>query len=200
MELYEKYRTLFKSYHVDSPLRIAHFMAQIEHESDLEPKEEILNYSVARLMAVWPKRFPNIETAKFYAYQPAMIANRAYADRMGNGNEKSGDGYKYRGRGFIQLTGKYNYILATKDTRIDFVTNPDLLLLEPNSMVVALWYWNKNKLNVYADKDDCDGVSDVINIGHHTPKIGDAIGYKARKALVEKWKLTLKEKENGKAH
>jgi len=89
-------------------------------------------------------------TAQTYERKPEMIANRVYANRMGNGNEQSGDGWKYRGRGFLQITGRENYLLLSKDTRIDFLNNPDLLLEEANAMISALWFWQKNNLNSFA--------------------------------------------------
>jgi len=191
MELHEKYKTLFNSYHVNTPLRIAHIMAQLEAESGLKPIEENLKYSPKRLGEVFPKYFPNAEVANFYAKSPAMIGARIYANRMGNGDEKSMDGYKFRGRGFIQTTGKNNYLVLSKDTRIDFVTNPDMLLQEANAMIAALHYWSKGKLNTHADNDDVDAISDIINIGHHTAKVGDANGFKHRKELLGKWKTKL---------
>lgn len=188
MNLAEKYKTLFEQYGVITPLEKAHFMAQIDHESGLVPKAENLNYSPKRLMEVFKKYFPNPAKANFYAGKPQAIANRIYANRMGNGDEASGDGYKYRGRGFIQLTGKSNYAALSKATGIDFVKNPDLLQEEANAVVAALWYWKVNGLNQLAAKDDLDAISDKINIGHDTVKMGDAIGYTDRKQLLIKYK------------
>jgi len=95
-------------FNLDFPLRLAHFMAQIAHESmNFSRKEENLMYSADRLLVVFPKYF-NQESVKYYALQPENIANHIYSNRMGNGNESSGDGWKYRGRGYIQLTGKDN--------------------------------------------------------------------------------------------
>jgi len=181
MKLNEKYKTLLNSYHVNTPLRIAHFMAQIEHESGLKPISENLNYSAERLLVIFPKYFISNEDANRYARNPQKIANRVYANRMGNGSETSGDGYKFRGRGFIQITGKDNYTMLSKDTRIDFLTNPDLLLQEANSMISALWFWNKNKLNELADKNDIVGITKRINGGN--------IGLQHRKELLKKYLL-----------
>ena len=191
MTLNEKYKSLLNTYHVNTPLRIAHFMAQIEAESGLKPISENLNYSGDGLFRTFHKYFPNLESTVNYKRNPQKIANKVYADRGGNGNEASGDGWKYRGRGFIQITLKGNYVVLSKDTRIDFVNNPDLLLQEANSMIAALWYWNKNKLNDFADKDNLDAISDVINIGRITPKYGDANGFGHRKELLEKYKKQL---------
>ncbi len=178
MKLNKKYKTLFDSYGINTKLRIAHFMAQIEHESGLKPISENLNYSAKGLMQTFGKYFDNSESL-LYARKPEKIANRVYANRMGNGDEKSGEGWKYRGRGFIQITGKYNYIMLSKDTRINFLDNPDLLLTEANSLISALWFWNKNKLNLLADKNDIEGITKVINGGNN--------GLKHRKELLNKY-------------
>ena len=106
MKLYEKYKTILETEGINTPLRLSHFMAQIEHESGLKPISENLNYSAERLRIVFPKYFISKEDAKRYAMNPEKIANRVYANRMGNGSEASGEGWKYRGRGFIQITGK----------------------------------------------------------------------------------------------
>jgi len=179
MKLNEKYKSLLNSYYVNTPLRVAHFMAQIEHESGLKPISENLNYSADRLLVIFPKYFISKEYANRYARQPEKIANRVYANRMGNGSEISGDGWKYRGRGFIQITGKDNYTVLSKDTRIDFLSNPDLLLEEANSMISALWFWNKNKLNDLADKNDIVGITKRIN--------GGTNGIEHRKELFKKY-------------
>lgn len=191
MELYEKYKTLFKTYGLNTPLRIAHFMAQCEHESGFKLIRENLNYRAEVLGTLFKKYFPAKELANSYAHKPQQIANRIYANRMGNGNEESGDGWKYRGASYFQITGKDNYKSLSKDTKIDFVTKPELLLEESNAILSALWYWNKRNLNELADKDNTDAISDLINIGHRTNKIGDAIGYLERKRLVDKWKTKL---------
>lgn len=196
MNLWEKYRTLFNAYHINTDLRISHFMAQLEHESGgLKPKAENLNYSQEGLLDTFGKYFNNSpKEALKYQRQPERIANKVYANRMGNGNEASGDGWKYRGRAFFQLSGKNNYLVLSKDTKIDCYNNPDILLEEPNAIISALWYWGKRKLNALADKDDLDAISDLINIGHDTPKVGDAIGYEKRKLLLIKYKKMLNEK------
>ena len=181
MNLNEKYKTLFNSYQVNTPLRIVHFMAQIEHESGLKPIPENLNYSSSGLLATFGKYFNNSPNeAKKYARQPEKIANRVYANRMGNGNEDSGEGWKYRGRGFIQITGKENYHRLSNDTDIDFLHNPDLLLEEPNAMISALWFWKIKGLNKFADADDILTITKRIN--------GGTNGLAHRKELLEKYK------------
>jgi len=190
MSLQEKYKTLMNSYCVNTKLRIAHFITQIEHESGLKPISENLSYSRLGLLNTFSKYFTDdildkdgtikvIGTARKYARQPEKIANRVYANRMGNGDEQSEDGWKYRGRGFIQITGKENYLKLTQDTNIDFFNNPDLLLIEANAMLSALWFWNLKGLNKLADKNDVVGITKKIN--------GGLNGIEHRKELLKKY-------------
>ena len=179
MNLQTKYRTLLNSYGINTPLRIAHFMTQIEHESGLKPISENLNYSAQGLGTTFKKYFPNPTLANFYARKPEAIANRVYADRMGNGNEKSGDGWKFRGRGFLQITGKSNYQLLAKEAEIDSFENPDLLLQEVYAMISALWFWKRNNLNAIADRNDIMTLTRRIN--------GGLNGIAHRKELLEKY-------------
>lgn len=183
MELFQKYKTQFEKYGVNTPLRIAHFMGQIEHESGLIPISENLNYSSNGLIRVFRKYFTDLEAIK-YQRQPEAIANRVYANRMGNGNEASSDGWKYRGRGFIQLTGKNNYKALTDATGTNYVANPDLLLNESDAIIAALWFWKTNGLNELADKDSVTAVTKRIN--------GGTIGLNDRIAKVNKWKSKLR--------
>lgn len=161
-ELATKYKTLLNNNGINTTKRLAMFFAQLDHESGLKPISENLNYSSQGLIKTFPKYFTK-DNASLYEKQPQKIANKVYSSRMGNGTESSGDGWKYRGRGFIQLTGKNNYTMLSTDTRIDFVSNPDLLLEEANAMISALWYWNKNNLNKYSDNSDVKGATKVIN-------------------------------------
>lgn len=189
-ELADRYKSLLTKYGITTTLRKAHFFAQAYHESKLEPISENLNYSAKRLREVFPKYF-TVAQANQYAGKPQAIANRVYANRMGNGSESSGDGWRYRGKGFFQITGFNNYKEMSKDTGIDYVGNPDLLLTEADSMVSALWYWNERNLSRYADQDDVDAVSDLINIGKLTDKVGDSHGYKQRYDLTQQLKKIL---------
>jgi putative chitinase len=179
MRLQDKYKTLFNKYGVNTPLRVSHFMAQIEHESGLKPISENLNYSSERLLIVFKKYFTK-ESALAYDRKPIKIGSRVYASRMGNGDEASKDGYTYRGRGFIQITGKDNYRSLSNDTGIDFVKTPDLLLEEVHAMVSALWFWKKNNLNVHADRDEVVTITKKIN--------GGTNGIEHRKELLAKYK------------
>ena len=190
VKLNVKYNTLLNKWGINTPLRRAHFFAQIYHESNFDhDKVENLNYSAKRLREVFAKYF-TIEQAQRYAGKPVAIGSRVYANRMGNGSESSGEGYKYRGRGLIQITGKNNYAALSKATGIDYVKNPDLLLTEADSMISACWFWKTNGLNKYADQDDVDGVSDLINIGKKTVKHGDSNGFADR---LEKTKFYKKQ-------
>ena len=170
---------------IDTPLRVAHFLAQVIHESGhFKTNVENLNYSSSALQSVFKKYFPNETIANQYARQPEKIANRVYANRMGNGNEESGDGWKYRGRGLIQLTGKNNYTACKTDMKIDIVKNPDLLLVPEYALKSACWFWNKNNLNQYADKDDITTITKRIN--------GGTNGLEDRKTNLKRAKQILK--------
>jgi predicted chitinase len=139
----------------DSKIRLAHFFSQVLHESGfLRYDMENLNYSAKALRAVFGKYFKTSNVADAYARQPEKIANKVYSNRMGNGDEASGDGWKYRGRGLIQLTGKDNYKAFARwvnDPRI--VDDPDLVASE-YAVQSAVFYWDRNNLNKIADKDD----------------------------------------------
>jgi putative chitinase len=158
--------TVLPKFGIDTPLRKAHFLAQLAHESGgLQFTQENLNYSAQGLRSVFGKYFPTIEIANAYARKPEKIANRVYASRMGNGNEASGDGWKYRGRGLIQLTGKENYQKFSLENGIDCVKNPDLLLQPEMALTSACWFWKKKNLNEFADKDDIIMITKRINGG-----------------------------------
>lgn len=191
MNLAKKYKSLLNYYGVNTPLRISHFMAQIEHESGLELVRESCYYkNIQGLRATFYTPFKGKTDAfvKQYLRNTEKCANYVYANRMGNGNEASGDGFKYRGGGFLQNTGQDMYAELQEDTKIPFLDNPDLILEEANAMICALHYWKKNNLNELADNDDLDGISDRINIGRDTQKVGDANGYEHRKQLLAKYK------------
>jgi putative chitinase len=180
MNLQDKYKTLLEKNGINTPLRIAHFMAQIEHESGLKPISENLNYSAKGLSTTFKKYFPTPADTLRYERHPMLIANKVYANRMGNGDEASGEGWKYRGRGFLQITGKENYSKLAKETGIDCLINPDSLLIEPNAIVSAIWFWNLKGLNALADKDNIIGITKKIN--------GGLNGIEHRKELLQKYK------------
>lgn len=152
---------------INTSLRLCHFLAQIIHESGhFKYKSENLNYSAKALRSVFGKYFKTDAIANEYARKPEKIANRVYANRMGNGDEASGDGWKYRGRGLIQLTGKCNYDACGKAIGLDLLGNPDLLTESAEaSILAACWFWNKNGLNQFADKDDITTITKRINGG-----------------------------------
>lgn len=192
LELSKKYKSLLDKNIINTPLRLSHFFAQLTHESNLKPISENLNYSTNGLLKIFNKYFPNENIANKYARKPQSIANKVYANRGGNGDEKSGDGWKYRGRGFTQITLKDNYKELSKDIDVDYINNPDLLLNEADAMISAIWYWNKINGNKYADDDDLDTISDLINIGRKTIKIGDSNGYLDRHNHLNKLKKIFK--------
>lgn len=164
--------------------RRAYWLANVGHESGyLGTLEENLNYGAAGLLATWPSRF-DAKTAEAYARQPERIANRVYANRMGNRDEASGDGWRYRGAGLIQLTGADNHRAVAQYFGIPFVHVPDWLKHQAQGACrSAGWFAKMNGLNVYADRKDFDGYCDVINRGRKTAAIGDAIGYADRVKL-----------------
>jgi len=152
---------------IDSPLRMAHYLAQVIHESQyLKRTDENLNYSADGLLKTFPKYFTP-EQAREYARQPERIANRVYASRMGNGPEASGDGWRYRGRGYIMLTGRENYERFNESDVCteDVMRQPDALMKFPLNQVVAGWFWEENGLSELADRDDCDTITRRINGG-----------------------------------
>ena len=150
---------------INTPERVAGFLAQIGHESGgFRFTSENLNYRAEALTRLWPSRFPP-GIAESYAMQPEKIANRAYCDRMGNGDEASGDGWKYRGRGLIQLTGKDNYAAFSLDADNEALVNPDLVAEPELAALSAGWFWKKNGLNALADNRDIVGMTRRINGG-----------------------------------
>jgi len=149
-----------------NPARLAGFLAQTGHESGgFNFIKENLNYSAKGLRSIFGKYFPNDDIAKQYERKPEMIANRVYANRMSNGDEASGDGFRFRGRGLIQLTGRANYTKFANDLGIS-IDDTVAYLETPNGAVrSAGWFWDANKLNVYADKSDFVGLTRRINGG-----------------------------------
>lgn len=159
--------SLLDDYNINSPLRISHFLSQSSHESaDFTRLVENLNYSQDGLLKTFRKYFTPTQ-ALAYARKPEKIANRVYANRLGNGDEASGDGWKYRGRGAIQVTGKANYMKCSlylfNDERL--LTNPDKLLEPKYAILSACWYWSVNGLNRIADADNIQLLTRKINGG-----------------------------------
>jgi len=182
-------------FEINTPQRIAAFLAQTAHESGgYTMLTENLNYKAATLAACWPNRFAvlgadkkpvkengkNVPTAvaNAIAGKPELIANLVYSGRMGNGPAESGEGWAYRGRGLKQLTGKYNYEKCGSGLGVDLVGNPDLLLEPMYAARSAGWFWKANSLSTFADKGDMEGMTKKIN--------GGLIGIDDRKARYAK--------------
>ena len=142
---------VMESFGVNTPLRLAHFLAQCGHESGgFRLTQENLNYSAKGLIGIFKKYFPTQALADAYARKPEKIANKVYGNRMGNGPEASGEGFKFRGRGYIQLTGKQNYTAFDAAVPDDILANPDLVSTK-HALASAAWFWKKNGLNLIAD-------------------------------------------------
>ena len=144
----------------------AMFIGQCSHEcGNFRTLEENLNYRAETLMKLWPKRFPSLEFAKQYEKNPKKIANSVYASRMGNRDEASGDGYRFRGRGALQCTGHSTYFHAGKALGVDFVMQPDLVATPKYAALTAGWFWDTHKLNPPSDALDYTKVTKIINGG-----------------------------------
>ena len=162
---YEALSVLLPDYEINTPNRIAAFIAQCAHESaSFTALHENLNYRSETLSKVWPKKFP-ASVAQQYAHKPEAIANRAYASRMGNGDEVSGDGWRYCGRGLIQLTGKDNYTAFADSIGITPEEVSDYVQTFEGAAQSACWFWESNNLNQYADSGDIETMTKRINGG-----------------------------------
>jgi putative chitinase len=167
----------FQKYDISTPARQAFFIGQCAHESNnFRVLEENLHYSAAALMRVWSSRFPDMDTAEKYANNPEKIANKVYGGRMGN--VEDGDGWKYHGRGLIQLTGKDNYANCGSGLGVDLIDNPDMLLTPQYAALSAGWFWHKRGLNNLADDQDLETMTKRIN--------GGLLGLDDRKAKIAK--------------
>ena len=164
---YEALDQLLPDYEINTPKRIAAFVAQCAHESGgFRFIKENLNYKAASLRSVFGKYFPTDALANAYAKRPEMIANRVYASRMGNGDEQSGDGYRYCGRGLIQLTGKSNYENFAASLEISPEEAAEYLGTFEGAAQSACWFWEQNNLNRFADANDTKGLTRAINGGY----------------------------------
>jgi len=153
-------------YDINTPQRIAMFVAQCAHESgNFRVLKENLNYKAESLTKVWPRYFPNLDVARQYAHKQEAIANRAYASRMGNGPEESGDGWRYCGRGLIQLTGKDNYTRFAMSIETPVEEIPAYLGTFEGAVQSACWFWETNNLNQWCDQGDVMTVTKKINGG-----------------------------------
>jgi putative chitinase len=175
-----EYLPLFE---ITTPARVAGFIAQCQHESlDFTLLQENLNYGAKGLRGLFGKYFPTDELAKQYERKPEMIANRIYGGRMGNGPEASGDGWRFRGRGIIQITGRSNYTQCSRDLFQDnsLAEDPDLLRTPEYAVLTACWFWRKNGLNQICDTGDIVLLSKRIN--------GGTIGLEDR---IKHWNIAL---------
>lgn len=153
---------------IDTDTEMASFAAQLAHESvEFTRLEESLNYSVGRLMQVWPRRFPTIEDASLYARQPERLANFVYASRLGNGSQASGDGWYFRGRGPIQITGRRNYTRCALALGQPVDQQPDLLLTPRIGILSACWFWKVNGLDLHDDDLEVRAETRLVNGGEH---------------------------------
>lgn len=165
-EWYEAICQILPDYDINTVKRVSAFLAQTAHESGgYRAIKENLNYRAESLMRVWPRYFPTLEIARAYERQPERIANRAYANRMGNGDESSGDGWRYCGRGLIQLTGKSNYERYAESLQISLQEAQEHLLTFEGCVQSAAWFWEANNLNQWADTGDILTLTKRINGG-----------------------------------
>ena len=156
----------FAKFNIVSVRQQAAFIGQCAHEcGNFRTLEENLNYKAVTLMKLWPKRFPTQEIANSYEKNPKKIANMVYSSRMGNRDEASGDGYRFRGRGCIQLTGHSNYFHASKACGVDFVMEPDLVATPQYAAMTAGWFWSTHNCNALAEAQDWIGLTKKINGG-----------------------------------
>jgi putative chitinase len=178
---YQALCQILPDYEIDTPQRVAAFLAQCAHESGgFRALKENLNYRAETLRKIFPKYFPTDELAQAYANMPnkqEAIANRVYASRMGNGDEASGDGFRYCGRGLIQLTGKQNYTKFAESLEIPVEEASEFLSTFEGAIQSAAWFWESNNLNQYADSGDILTMTKRIN--------GGTIGLEDRKKHYE---------------
>ena len=168
----------FERFHIATPKQQAMFLGQCGHEcKNFTALEEDLHYKAPTLMRSWPKRFPTMEIANQYSMNPKKIANMVYASRMGNRDEASGDGYRFRGRGCVQLTGHDGYYHAGQALGVDFVMNPELVATPEYAALTAGWFWDTHKLNVPAEAWDFIKCTKIIN--------GGTIGLEERRKHAE---------------
>ncbi len=155
-----------EAYQINTPLRVANFLAQTAHESgDFRVIKENLNYRAQRLVEIFPKYFNSLSIASQYEHKPDKIANRVYGNRMGNGDEASGDGYKFCGRGLIQLTGKNNYSAFANFLGKTLEETVEYIETQEGALESACWYWASNHLNKVADRGDIVKTREIVNGG-----------------------------------
>ena len=157
---------------IDTPKKIAHFLSQVGSESGgFKIAVENMSYTAPRLMQVWPKRFPTLELAKQYERNPQKLANFVYANRMGNGNAASGDGYRYRGRGLIQITGRNMYEAIAAITKLDLVNHPEIAEHADDALLIATGGWKFDNVDKLSEDATVEQYTQKINGGQ--ANIGD---------------------------
>lgn len=178
---------LLRQFGIDAtPTRLHFFLAQIGHESGgLTVTRENMSYSAERMMQVWPSRFPTLASARPFERNPERLANRVYGGRMGNGSESSGDGFRFRGRGYIQITGRDGYANVGREAGLDLVGQPDLAFDPEHALAVACGFWRWKRLNELCDTGDFVRVTERIN--------GGTTGMADRRAWLDKVRRTLLE-------
>jgi putative chitinase len=180
----ERAPALLDRFRINGPTRLEFFLAQIGHESGgLTITTENMNYRAKRIREVWPKRFPTEQSARPYEGNPEHLANAVYAGRMGNGPPESGDGWRYRGRGYIQITGRDGYQSVGDIAELDLVSQPDLAADPENALLVACSFWQWKRLNDLSDSGDFEKVTRRIN--------GGTTGMTDRRAWLNKVRRTL---------
>jgi putative chitinase len=176
---YEALAKILPDYDITTPQRVASFLGETYVESAAYTAiQENLNYRPETLMKTWPSHFPTQDIANQYGHHPEQIANRAYAGRMGNGPEESGDGWKFCGRGLIQLTGRANYTAFAQSLSMNVDDVPDFLQTFEGCVQSACWFWESNNLNQYADQGAIDHESRIVN--------GGTLGLQERRAAYER--------------
>jgi putative chitinase len=185
--LAERSGELFARFEIDrKPVRLHFLLAQVGHESGgLTVTEENMSYRAERICEVWPSRFPTVESARPFARNPERLANRVYADRMGNGPESSGDGFRFRGRGYIQITGRDGYRQVGRIAGIDLEAAPERAFAPADALLVACAFWQWKRLNELSDTGDFVAVTRRIN--------GGTVGITDRKAWLDKVRRVLAE-------
>lgn len=164
--LADVFNETFDRWGIKTTRQQAGFIGQCGHESgNFRVLEENLNYAAERLMKIWPKRFPSLEVAQPYHRNPRKIANKVYANRMGNRDEASDDGWRFRGSGWVQLTGHDNFYHFSKAMGEDFVMKPDLIRTPQYAALSAGWFWSTHKCNEIAEAGDWTALTKRINGG-----------------------------------
>lgn len=179
-------KTVFAEFDMaDRPNRLHFFLAQVAHESGgLSVIEENLKYSAKRMTEIWPSRFPTLAAAEPFANNPEALANKVYASRMGNGSPESGDGWRYRGRGYIQITGRDGYRAIGDAIGVDLENHPDHAAAPEHALRVACGFWRWKKVNAACDEGDFPRVTRLVN--------GGLTGQPDREAWLEKVRKILK--------